>query len=78
MLSTPKRNSHCKLTRQHRTGLEVAQVQLRGEALLTEQAPIAWQQSGNVRLPIVVRRDMAIDGTVYFALGELQPRTAPG
>jgi hypothetical protein len=37
--------------------------------LLTEQAPVAWQEIGGSRVPVDARYALAPDGTVSFALG---------
>jgi hypothetical protein len=39
------------------------------QAVLTEDAPVAWQESGGTRAPVTARYAIAEDGTVGFALG---------
>ena len=48
----------------------------RSGALLTEQAPVAWQEIGGTRVPVDTRFALASDGTVSFALGAYN-RTEP-
>ena len=42
-------------------------------SLLVEQAPVAWQETDGVRVPVDARYTLAQDGTVGFALGAYNP-----
>jgi hypothetical protein len=50
----------------------------RAARILSERAPLAWQDIGAQRVPVTVRFDLAANGTVGFALGsydQTQPLT---
>jgi hypothetical protein len=43
-------------------------------AVLTERAPVAWQERGGQPVPVAVRYALQPDGTVGFAFGPYDPR----
>jgi hypothetical protein len=51
------------------------QVQAAGAAL-TEQAPVAWQETGDARTPVSVSYSVAADRSISFALGGYDPARA--